>query len=156
MLKRAKTTGYHAWLAHALSRTRRKDCSKGLAEVIKGLGERELVLLRRARGRHASREGWSRWGDGVRDSSDLGCPPGWSWYAGLQKLDRLSMRVLAASEVLRKPAGGQWRDSMGVRAGARATGEVGGVNRNYDIICGMNGIRGRSITCRSFALPSNN
>lgn len=51
MLKRAKTTGYHAWLAHALSRTRRKDCSKGLAEVIKGLGERELVLLRRARGR---------------------------------------------------------------------------------------------------------
>lgn len=53
------------------------------------------------------------------------------------------MRVLAASEVLRKPAGGQWRDSMGVRAGARATGEVGGVNRNYDIICGMNGIRGR-------------
>ncbi|TLS23155.1 uncharacterized protein PpBr36_06654 [Pyricularia pennisetigena] len=116
--------------------------------VIKGLGEREPVLLRWARGRHASREGWARWGDGVRDSSDLGCLPGWSWYAGLQKLDRLSMRVLAASEVLRKPAGGQWRDSMGV--------EVGGANRNYDITCGMNGIGGRSITCRSFALSRNN
>ncbi|KAI7927311.1 hypothetical protein M9X92_002292 [Pyricularia oryzae] len=135
----------------ATTRGWRMRCRARGAKI--GLGERELVFLRRARGRQ---EGWSRWGDGVRDSSDLGCPPGWSWYAGLQKLDRLSMRVLAASEVLRKPAGGQWRDSMGVRAGARATGEVGGVNRNYDIICGMNGIRGRSITCRSFALPSNN